>query len=191
MFEEVLSVRVTLYRLSTTLITTMGQHWIMDGSLLDIGCFVVSLAASVVISNLLNRYYRYRTSVPDQNLPLSTHMRKTEDSINLSDLAVLASSHKLFIKESSRNILFNRAISPDYLPFIIAACKDHTNPLLQKQAVSCVGQLAIKDKNKPILSNARVPRILVKILHGPADNVLHKLALIAVYNLVENNGNAI
>ncbi|ORY18099.1 ARM repeat-containing protein [Neocallimastix californiae] len=112
---------------------------------------------------------------------------KIEDQISLQALSELTKASNISLRDSAMKILLDRAISDDFLPDIIKACKTDLDNDVQKKAICTIQQLAKQDDNKRAIVNYGILDSIFKILSStPNCNndlkywtllILHQLSL--------------
>ncbi|KAI8923151.1 hypothetical protein BC831DRAFT_472405 [Entophlyctis helioformis] len=106
----------------------------------------LTLMAYSIWENMLESAYLRKKTVEIKKRPLP----KAEDSLGLDALAELSRSGNLLLQDSALQILLDRALSEEHLPYIIDTCRSTDDPHLLKISVHAIQQLAQEHDMRPM-----------------------------------------
>ncbi|ORX41985.1 ARM repeat-containing protein [Piromyces finnis] len=112
---------------------------------------------------------------------------KIEDQISLQALSELTKASNVSLRDSAMKILLDRAISDDFLPDIIKACKTDLDNDIQKKAICTVQQLSKQEENRPILVKHGILKILTELLANKKKNYLRLSVVTSIFHIIQEN----
>lgn len=122
-----------------------------------------------------------------QKLKKSRRHPKIEDQISLQALSELTKASNVSLRDSAMKILLDRAISDDFLPDIIRACKTDLDNDIQKKAICTIQQLAKQEENRPILVKHGILKILTELLANKKKNHLRLSVVTSIFHIIQEN----
>ncbi|KAI9480390.1 MAG: hypothetical protein EXX96DRAFT_562409 [Benjaminiella poitrasii] len=154
-------------------------------------CFVAGVAAVCMGYSI----YSHLQTIHDQNMapkknPHNKPGSKLEDSIRLKSLAYLTQSNNVNIRSSSVKIILERAMSPTYLPKIIAACNKDQPIEIRTKALPALQLLTRKENNKAVLIAEDALEVLVdalKCTDPSMEEVTQRYAAVAICDLIQGS----
>ncbi|KAI8370486.1 uncharacterized protein BYT42DRAFT_582594 [Radiomyces spectabilis] len=160
-----------------------------------VACFLTGMAAILmgysVYSHL--KTLHDRNTAPNRRrrraLELSS-ARALEDAIPIKSLALLTQSTNVNIQNSAVKIVFERAMSEEYLPSIIEACKKEQPIESRSKALAVLQLLTRRDQNKTALLSAGALPVLVDALKstepGMAE-ITQRYVAVAICDLIQGS----
>jgi len=112
---------------------------------------------------------------------------KIEDQISLQALSELTKASNVSLRDSAMKILLDRAISDDFLPDIIKACKTDLDNDIQKKAICTIQQLAKQEENRQILVKHGILKILTELLANKKKNHLRLSVVTSIFHIIQEN----
>ncbi|XJO78651.1 hypothetical protein BDV3_003058 [Batrachochytrium dendrobatidis] len=112
---------------------------------------------------------------------------KPEDTLSLEALAELSRSGNLLLQDSASQILLDRAMSGEHLPYILKACTLQHDPIMLRMGIHAVQQLAQDEENRPVLIRMKALKILVRSLNFQTNDDTRRYAISAIFSLITND----
>jgi hypothetical protein len=127
----------------------------------------------------------YENNIP--KIKKNRRYPKIEDQISLQALSELTKASNVSLKDSAMKILLDRAISDDFLPDIIKACKTDLDNDIQKKAICTIQQLAKQEENRPILVKHGILKILTELLANKKKSHLRLSVVTSIFHIIQEN----
>ncbi|TPX32811.1 hypothetical protein SmJEL517_g04134 [Synchytrium microbalum] len=110
------------------------------------------------------------------------------DFLSLDALAQLTRCDNVNLQESALQLLLDRAMSKEYLPHIVNACRIENDAETRLKGIATVQQLTKSEQNRNELVKAGILRILVDLLNNQDndDETVTRYVLVALFRIVSN-----